>query len=77
MTAKSHFEVSGISPEAEINGWYLIAHPAIGVASLTLVLASLFMVEAIFDIAIFFKVRSLHRSAWILFDGIVTLCLDY
>lgn len=56
-------------------GVYLIAHPVIGVASLTLVLAALFLVESIFDIALFFQVRSIHGSAWILFDGIITLML--
>ena len=56
-------------------GVYLIAHPTIGVASLTLVLGSLFLVEGIFDIAMFFQVRSIHGSAWILFDGIITLLL--
>ena len=56
-------------------GVYLIAHPRIGVASLTLVLGSLFLVEGIFDIALFFRVRSIHGSAWILFDGIITLLL--
>jgi uncharacterized membrane protein HdeD (DUF308 family) len=56
-------------------GVYLIAHPVIGVASLTLVLASLFLVESIFDVALFFQVRSFHGSAWILFDGIITLML--
>jgi len=34
-------------------GVYLIAHPALGVASLTLLLASLFLVEGVFDIARF------------------------
>jgi len=56
-------------------GVYLIAHPAIGVASLTLVLASLFLVEAVFDVALFFQVRSTRGSSWILFDGIITLLL--
>lgn len=56
-------------------GVYLIAHPAIGVASLTLVLASLFLIEGIFDIALFFQVRSIEGSSWILFDGIITLLL--
>jgi uncharacterized membrane protein HdeD (DUF308 family) len=56
-------------------GVYLIAHPVIGVASLTLILASLFLVEGIFDIALFFQVRSSRGSAWILFDGIITLML--
>jgi uncharacterized membrane protein HdeD (DUF308 family) len=56
-------------------GGYLIARPAIGVASLTLLLASLFLVEGIFDIVLYFKVRSTLRATWILLDGIVTLLL--
>lgn len=56
-------------------GIYLIAHPAIGVVSLTLVLASLFLVEGIFDIALFFQSRSVPGSSWVLLDGIVTLLL--
>ena len=40
-------------------GGYLIARPALGVASLTLVLASLFLVEGIFNIVMYFKVRKI------------------
>jgi len=40
-------------------GVYLIAHPSLGVVSLTLVLASLFLVEGIFDIALFFQMRTI------------------
>jgi len=56
-------------------GVYLIAHPALGVASLTLLLGSLFLVEGILDIALFFKMRAVGGSRWILIDGIVTLLL--
>jgi uncharacterized membrane protein HdeD (DUF308 family) len=56
-------------------GAYLIARPALGVASLTLVLASLFLVEGVFDIALYFRVRRFSRSSWILLDGLVTLVL--
>jgi len=56
-------------------GGYLIARPAVGVASLTLVLASLFLVEGILNIALFFKVRSAQGSSWFLIDGIITLLL--
>jgi uncharacterized membrane protein HdeD (DUF308 family) len=56
-------------------GVYLIAHPALGVASLTLVLGSLFLVEGIFDIALFFQMRAVGGSSWILVDGIITLLL--
>jgi len=56
-------------------GGYLIAHPALGVASLTLLLGSLFLVEGIFDIALFFRLRSMQGASWILLDGIITLLL--
>jgi uncharacterized membrane protein HdeD (DUF308 family) len=56
-------------------GAYMIMHPVLGVASLTLVLASLFLVEGILDIALFFKMRSMQGSSWVLIDGVVTLLL--
>jgi len=56
-------------------GVYMIARPALGVASLTLLLGSLFLVEGIFNIALFFRARSARRSSWILLDGVVTLLL--
>jgi uncharacterized membrane protein HdeD (DUF308 family) len=56
-------------------GVYLIARPALGVASLTLVLASLFLVEGILNIVLFFQIRSLRGSSWVLIDGIITLLL--
>jgi uncharacterized membrane protein HdeD (DUF308 family) len=56
-------------------GVYLIARPALGVASLTLVLASLFLVEGVLNIVLFFRVRSSQGSSWVLLDGIITLLL--
>src|SRR5579863_2520319 len=56
-------------------GVYLMLRPALGVASLTLLLASLFLVEGIFNIVLFFRAPSALRSSWFLFDGIVTLLL--
>lgn len=56
-------------------GVYLIMHPVLGVASLTLLLASLFLIEGILDIILFFQMRSLGGSGWVLVDGIVTLLL--
>src|ERR1700732_2926459 len=38
-------------------GAYLIMHPLLGVASLTVVLASLFLIEGVLDIILFFKMR--------------------
>jgi uncharacterized membrane protein HdeD (DUF308 family) len=56
-------------------GGYLIARPLLGVASLTLVLACLFLVEGILDVVLFFRMRSLRGSSWVLLDGIITLVL--
>jgi len=56
-------------------GAYLILHPLLGVASLTLVLASLFLIEGVLDIILFFKMRPVGGAGWVLVDGIVTLLL--
>jgi uncharacterized membrane protein HdeD (DUF308 family) len=56
-------------------GGYLIVHPSLGVASLTLVLASLFLVEGVLEIVLFFQARSVQGSGWLLVDGIITLLL--
>ena len=56
-------------------GAYLITHPVLGVASLTLVLASLFLIEGILEVILFFKMRPLKGSSWMLLDGIITLLL--
>jgi uncharacterized membrane protein HdeD (DUF308 family) len=56
-------------------GGYLLLHPVLGVASLTLVLASLFVIEGILNIVLFVKMRPVQGSTWVLIDGIVTLLL--
>jgi uncharacterized membrane protein HdeD (DUF308 family) len=56
-------------------GGYLIARPALGVVTLTLLLASLFLVEGIFNIILYFRAPSAMRSSWFVLDGIVTLLL--
>jgi uncharacterized membrane protein HdeD (DUF308 family) len=56
-------------------GGYLIVHPVLGVASLTLLLGGLFLIEGILDVVLFFKMRPVRGSSWVLFDGIVTVLL--
>ena len=56
-------------------GVYLIFHPLLGVASLTLLLAALFVIEGILDLILYSKTRELHGSVWVLVDGIITLLL--
>lgn len=56
-------------------GGYLIVHPVLAVASLTLILASLFLIEGILNIILFFKMRAMRGSSWVLIDGVITLLL--
>jgi len=54
-------------------GVYLISHPLLAVASLTLVLAALFLIEGILDVILFFNMRPMRASFWVLVDGIITM----
>jgi uncharacterized membrane protein HdeD (DUF308 family) len=56
-------------------GGYMIARPVLGVATLTLVLASLFLIEGILNIVLYVKMRPIQGSSWVLIDGIITLLL--
>lgn len=56
-------------------GVYLVLHPVLGVVSLTLVLASLFLIEGILDVILFFNMRSMRGAFWVLVDGIIKLLL--
>jgi uncharacterized membrane protein HdeD (DUF308 family) len=56
-------------------GGYMIVHPVLGVASLTLVLAGLFVIEGVLNLVLYAKMRPLHGSNWVLIDGIITLLL--
>ena len=56
-------------------GVYLITHPVLAVASLTLVLASLFLIEGVLDIVLFFQMRKMRGASWVLIDGVITLLL--
>jgi uncharacterized membrane protein HdeD (DUF308 family) len=56
-------------------GGYMAFHPLIGVATLTLLLTSIFLVEGVLEIAAFFQVRKQRGAGWMLLDGIITLAL--
>ncbi|HEY0161204.1 MAG TPA: DUF308 domain-containing protein [Edaphobacter sp.] len=58
-----------------LTGFYIIAHPLAGLASLTLLLAIYLFVEGILEIIAFFQIRSRSGAGWLLFDGLVTLLL--
>jgi uncharacterized membrane protein HdeD (DUF308 family) len=57
-------------------GGYLLTHPLLGVASLTLLLASLFLIEGVLDMVLYAKLRPARGAVWLLFDGLVTLLLS-
>ncbi len=54
-------------------GGYMIVHPVLGVVSLTLVLAALFVIEGVLNLMLYARMRRLHGSSWVLIDGIITL----
>ena len=56
-------------------GGYLTFRPSLTVASLTLVLAFLFLFEGVLDFMLWWKSRSVQGAFWILVDSIVTLIL--
>jgi uncharacterized membrane protein HdeD (DUF308 family) len=58
-----------------VAGIYLLIHPLLGVVSLTLVLAVFLVLEGIVEIALYFGLRGVHHSGWVLLDGIITLIL--
>src|SRR5207302_5856781 len=56
-------------------GGYLLLRPIVGVATLTLMLAFLFMFEGVLDFMLWWKLRRTDGAFWILVDSIVTLIL--
>ncbi len=56
-------------------GGYLLVHPLMGLAALTLLLAIFFFIEGITDIGTFIWTRKTHGSGWLLLHGLVTLLL--
>jgi len=56
-------------------GGYLLMYPVIGVTSLTLLLAILFLVEGVLNIILWWKMRAADGAFWILVDAVVTLLL--
>jgi uncharacterized membrane protein HdeD (DUF308 family) len=56
-------------------GGYLLFRPVAGVATLTLMLAFLFMFEGVLDFMLWWKSRKADGAFWILVDSIITLAL--
>lgn len=58
-----------------VAGIYLLMHPGLGLAALTLVLASFLLVYGIFALVLGFQMRPHSGGGWVLFDGIITILL--
>ena len=58
-----------------IGGGYLLKNPSIALASFTMLLAVILIVEGVFQLIAFFQLRVLPGSGWILCDAILTLIL--
>jgi uncharacterized membrane protein HdeD (DUF308 family) len=56
-------------------GVYLLAHPLLELASLTLGVAIFLCAEAILEFVLWFQLRPAAGRGWLLFDAIVTLVL--
>ena len=56
-------------------GFYILANPGVGLASLTFAIAFFLFVEAILEFALSYQVRGEKGTGWFLFDGIITLLL--
>jgi uncharacterized membrane protein HdeD (DUF308 family) len=56
-------------------GFYLLASPVAGLASLTLAIAFYLLIEGVLELVLSFQLRPIPGSGWLLVDGIVTLVL--
>jgi len=56
-------------------GFYLLASPVAGLASLTLAIAIYLLIEAVLEFVLSFQLRPAPGSGWLLVDGVITLVL--
>jgi len=56
-------------------GLYLITHPGIGILTLTLLLAALFLVEGAVQLSFAFEMRDRQGWIWILLSGLVSIAV--
>jgi uncharacterized membrane protein HdeD (DUF308 family) len=59
-----------------LSGFYLLAHPLLGLGTLTLLLAGIILAEAVFEFIAYFRLRGHVGSVWLLVNALVTLLLS-
>jgi uncharacterized membrane protein HdeD (DUF308 family) len=58
-----------------VGGFYFLTHPLLGLGSLTLLLAVIILMEAVFELIAYFRSRSESGSGWLLVNALITLLL--
>ena len=56
-------------------GFYIMASPVAGLASLTLAIALYLFIEGVLEFVLWSRLRTIPGSAWLMLDGIITLVL--
>ena len=56
-------------------GFYFLSHPLLGLGSLTLLLATILIIEAVLEFIVYLQLRAAGASFWPVINCIVTLCL--
>jgi uncharacterized membrane protein HdeD (DUF308 family) len=58
-----------------VGGIYFLTHPLLGLGSLTLLLAVIILIAAVFELIAYFRSRSEGGSGWLLVNALITLLL--
>jgi len=58
-----------------VGGFYFLTHPLLGLGTLTLLLAVIILMEAVFEIIAYFRMRGQGGSGWLLVNALITLLL--
>lgn len=74
QTGKGVFAIL-VSVLAIVAGIYMLANPAVALATLTVFLAAYLVVSGIFEILMAFQIKPNKGWGWVLFSGIVSLVL--
>jgi uncharacterized membrane protein HdeD (DUF308 family) len=58
-----------------VGGFYFLAHPLLGLGTLTLLLAVIILTEAVLELISYFRMRGEGGSGWLLVNAVITLLL--
>ncbi|HUL35648.1 MAG TPA: DUF308 domain-containing protein [Candidatus Eisenbacteria bacterium] len=58
-----------------VGGGYFLTHTIMGASTLTLLLATVILIEGVFELVSYIRMKSVGGSGWLLVNGIVTLLL--